>query len=850
MAESDNISRPVQVFLNTDQFITVSENHQGGGNRDFFSGNNRGFFHHKSAMRKRIQDASETLRRRNQAAGFVIVQMRNDALAKSYRPLKVLFSRNQSFGLVGGGRVGEMFIQCTPTALERLDRRIEERAELNPRMKEDENSGKSSLHPSAYRSELSGIEDIRLPAGFDRISFSAREAYQWLGRPNTLGAYIVELFQPDSSLDPKVAEILIEQFRERLEEFGGVVALPLFSVERMRSNRVHMTIAIHLTTEFDQSFIYFPLDGRLPTHEERPRNMLRMESQDVSIERHQEFLQLMEDEPMVRRVNLPPSVEVPPTRLISQTTRVIELPNSPRSGAPVVGIVDGGVAEIPALSSWRSGGTDSVAAGDLDYSHGTFIAGLVAGGRTLNPHIATTLEPRGCRFFDIPLLPRDGLISNYYRLLSEFIEQLEEEIIRAKSDAGVRVFNLSLGIVRMGRDRDYSMFAKALDDIAVEHNVLFVVAAGNLRSIDERLPWPTDGDEALRLLALRSTVDERITAPAEHLLGISVGALNTPGISGHGPNLPASYTRRGPGVGGVLKPDLAHYGGISSRSDSGSGLYSYESDNTIVDNSGTSFAAPLVASTLATIDHRLEGTVPRETLIALLVHRANRCDAMQHASLRHVARDFVGFGMPAPADECLSDNPHSITLVFSESLVSRKELHFIFSWPKSLVTSTGKCRGQVDLTLVFTPPIDARYDAECIRAQLEAYLHQIQSDPKTGEEKPISRLRHLDSVGSTYTDFATERDMLRAGLKWAPVKRYRLTMPKGRGNSSNWQLVLRSSSRAGFSLSGDGVPFTLAMTISDLEQTAPVYNEIRNDINRRGLQLADITVAHRVRPRS
>lgn len=849
MTKQDTKSRPIQVFLDTEQFLTVPENHRAGSNRDFFNGNNRGFFHHKSAMRKKIREVSDTLRRRDQAAGFVIVQMRNNALAKSYVPLRALFSRKESFGLVGGGRVGEMFIQCTPTALERLDRRIEEKAELEPQMKEDKKSGKFVPRPSLYRSELSGIEDVRLPSGFDRISFSAREAYEWLSRPNTLGAYVVEIFQPDSTLDSAVAESMIEHFRERLKDFGGIVALPLFPVKRKHANRGHLTMAVHLISDFDWSYVFFPSDDRFAAKNELPRNVLRSDSKHVSIERHQEFLQQMEVEPMVRRINLPPSLEVPPIET-SQVQQIIKLPNPPRDGAPIVGIVDGGVADIPALSSWRSGGTDSVDPTDRDYTHGTFIAGLVAGGRTLNPHIATTLEPRGCQFFDIPLVPRKGLFSNYYDLLFEFFEQLEEEIIRAKSDVGVRVFNLSLGVFSMSRDYDYSIFAKALDDIAAEHNVLFVVSAGNLRSTDERPPWPTDGDEALRLLALQPTVDERITPPAEHLLGLSVGALNPPGIPGHGANLPTSYTRRGPGVGGVLKPDLTHYGGVSSRVGSGSGLFSFESDNTVVDKSGTSFATPLVASTLATIDHQLEGTVPRETLIALLVHRAQRCEAMQQLAICHVAREFAGFGMPPPADECLSDNPHSITLVFSESLVPRKELQFIFTWPKSLVTPTRKCRGHVDLTLAFTPLIDARFDAECIRTQLEASLQQIEIDPVTGEEEAKSRLRHFDGVRSTHSYFATERGLLKAGLKWAPVKRYKLTMPKGRGTSSNWRLVLRSSSRAGNLFPNTGVPFTIVMTISDIQQTAPVYDEVRNEISSRGLKLLDITVAHRVRPRN
>ena len=81
-------------------------------------------------------------------------------------------------------------------------------------------------------------------------------------------------------------------------------------------------------------------------------------------------------------------------------------------------------------------------------------------------------------------------------------------------------------------------------------------------------------------------------------------------------------------------------------------------------------------------------------------------------------------------------------------------------------------------------------------------------------------------------------------------KALHLAMPRGRGTSSNWRLALRSSTRAGDVFPASGVPFTIVMTISDLEQTAPVYDEVRNEISRRGLELADITLAHRVRPRS
>lgn len=46
-----------------------------------------------------------------------------------------------------------------------------------------------------------------------------------------------------------------------------------------------------------------------------------------------------------------------------------------------------------------------------------------------------------------------------------------------------------------------------------------------------------------------------------------------------------------------------------------------------------------------------------------------------------------------------------------------------------------------------------------------------------------------------------------------------------------------------------GVKFTLLLTISDPKEAAPVREELRLDLRNRGLALADITVAHRVRPR-
>ena len=113
-------------------------------------------------------------------------------------------------------------------------------------------------------------------------------------------------------------------------------------------------------------------------------------------------------------------------------------------------------------------------------------------GRVLNPYLASYLEREPCRFYDLTILPRDGLLQNYYSTPEEFFDQLEELVLHAKAHTGVRVFNLSIGAPG-ARDRlGYSPFASYLDRVARDNDVIFVVSSGNLRGPDQRPEWPAD----------------------------------------------------------------------------------------------------------------------------------------------------------------------------------------------------------------------------------------------------------------------------------------------------------------------------------------------------------------------
>src|SRR5215831_15638349 len=84
MAEESHTPRPVQVFLDTRRFIDhVDPRRFSGGHRDFFEGNDEGFAAQKARIRSRLQSVASTMRIRREPAGFVHVQMREDAFGKS-----------------------------------------------------------------------------------------------------------------------------------------------------------------------------------------------------------------------------------------------------------------------------------------------------------------------------------------------------------------------------------------------------------------------------------------------------------------------------------------------------------------------------------------------------------------------------------------------------------------------------------------------------------------------------------------------------------------------------------------------------------------------------------------------
>lgn len=822
---------PIQIILNTNDFIEAWDRSGGGPAKDFFAGSDVEFVEHRDNLQKQLQEIKSMQVVSSFArVSYAKVTLKQAALAKSHRPTSQIFKQDIA-PVVGAGDLGELFIELNPESIDEINKKVGQ-AETTTKYKEKD--GKNLPNPSRLRSEVGAIQEISPYTAGDKRKFSTKEAVDWLANTQTGGSYIVELFDaPPARQDWDTLSSykldLFKSFFDGLEKIGNGLY-----VSRIISG-AGTSIIFGVKLEKSSS----PPILQLFPSSSSAKNSSEKRIVDLDIKKHDELLDFLGKHPLVKRVSLPPIVtQSQGNNSLKKGEHFIVPIHNEKASYPKICVVDGGVSDI--YNQWIEDRWGLISPSDRDEDHGTFIAGLALFGQTLNGS-AICRERDGCKIIDLDVLPRTDKYTSYYSKPLEFFNELEGAVQELVARSGVRIFNFSLNIEEHATTTGYSLPAQILDKIAVENDIIFVISAGNTKTQDIRREWPSDHFEALKILA--SSRNDTIKKPAESCRNVSVAALNPPHVDGIVPYALSNYSCRGPGLRVGLKPDLAHIGGSGTiHSILGHGLLSLDKTGKVVDGCGTSYAAPNVAKTLASLDHAIEGIVSRETLIALGIHHAVLPDSLNDKNLRNVSKHLVGFGIPNGSEEVLNGDPSAITLVFANRAINGHKMRFKFSWPSSLVKN-GKCFGHAKLTIVSTPPFDYRYGSEFVRINIDAALRQQQKNGKY-----LGRLSAIytpdDGDGSLY-----EKDQIEHSFKWSPVKIYEKTFPKGVGPSTDWSLDVEYLARDGVSLPRAGVPFTAILTISDPKNEEPVFNDMRQMLRSLGVNAVDIKTAARVVPR-
>lgn len=831
---------PVQVILNADDFRRDRDTSRpASAGTDFFAGRDADFRLHRDGLQQSIKNLANQVR--NQPSfqdaggiGFVKVTLQASALAKSHRPTQALF-RPHITPIAGAGKLGEIISQVDTKSLAKVEEAFG-KAEIDVRQRADKKTGEMLSVPTRYRCEVGAIEKLELWDRADRRRFDLREAVRWLSDPRTGHCYLVELFERPPQ--PGGEDLLSPEKRKMFDSFfKGLSKFAPGIVARLPEITAADTVVIEVRLNKSEA----PAAILINAH--RGRQPAEIIPFDDDVKRHAALIEFLESHPLVREISLPSILIQSAVSSAQAGGAIIQLPSpAPDTNYPKVGVIDGGLCTH--LAPWTIYQHNFLPPEHQNLEHGSFIGGLLVAARQMNPQL--NIDPDGCQLADINIFPDEkqpNAFEQYFpNGLNDFFDELATAVAICRQQYGIRVFNMSLNTSSLAVQDRYSAEARRLDQIADENDVVFVISAGNLDSKNMRPEWPANATQAAAQLAAHR--NDALATPAESLRNVSVSAINPPGLSNAIDGAPARYTRRGPGLRTSVKPDLCQVGGSGTVCPTaGHGLNSHTAAGAQITSCGTSFSAPLVAKLLATLDKQIEGNPSRETLIALALHNATVPDVFAPKMLNPIAKQLVGFGRPSPANAALEGGDHQITLSFASRVMNGKTLEFRFAWPPSLVGPGGKCRGSVRLTLVATPHLNTQFGEELIRANIEAALQQEQPNGK-----------YKNELEPTYVFFTkdqrtTEADLIEHKFKWSPVKVFETHMPRGRGKSSNWRLVVNYLTRADEQLPEEGIPFTVLLTISDPEGQKPVFQEMRQALQAAGILTQDIRTATRVSPR-
>ncbi|TCK09080.1 S8 family peptidase [Marinobacterium mangrovicola] len=477
---------------------------------------------------------------------------------------------------------------------------------------------------------------------------------------------------------------------------------------------------------------------------------------------------------------------------------------------PIIGVVDSGVsANCPAIQNWIAGSKCYIPEALRDFSHGTFVSGLLSNAFHYNQDIR--FPSCQSKVFSVEVLGNG--IGDVFEIINAMYEVAEEQ-------PEIKIWNLSLGSSSPVSLDEISTMALMLDEFQDKYDCLCVVAAGNYT--DSLREWPPV-----------SQLNDGVSSPADSVRAITVGALAH--VDGHVRNEePSPFSRRGPVSNYIQKPDLVHFGGnILSLG----GMAIPLGVNSVCplgnkrNDVGTSFSTPVIATIAANIYQQLGERASPNLVKALLIHNAN----MNHGhTLDREYKHYFGWGLPRDIESILEVNDYETTLAFQGHAQKSFEVEKLpFPIPSCLRTEEGKVRAEFFITLVYQPNLDPNRAFEYCQFDVNVGFGEYK-DGSFSSKIPRQQEAH------NY-----ESELVKNGDKWSPIKVYQKRFPNGI-NIEHWKLRVSILDREGIEVEGVQIPFTILLTIRDIDKEKPVYNEMAQLMDAYNWEVSDLLIEPRI----
>lgn len=526
---------------------------------------------------------------------------------------------------------------------------------------------------------------------------------------------------------------------------------------------------------------------------------------------------------------------------------------APIQSAPIVCVMDSGIQEehkylAPAIISDESvsllpnnlNTSDEVAGG----GHGTRVTGAV-------------LYPRAIPsdgIYQLPCWIRNMRILDENNCLPEDVYPPKTIAIavqkyNVESSSPTRIFNHSIGSRRPCEMKHMTSWAAEIDSQSYNNDVLFIQAAGNISTDvisaywQAGYPYPEYLDRELC----------RISNPAQSLQAITVGSvsateLETDDFVALGNQMEvSSFSRSGPGIWDVLKPEVVEYGGthVYNKGSVPPQLTtppevcpelirkSPEGPAFARDDVGTSFSAPKVTY----IASQIEKVLPESPALlyrALIAQSArwpkNINDVSKEecvSTLRH-----IGYGVP-DVERATHNDEYRITLVTPSPMELGDDEAHIFQVPipeeLSNVGEDYNILVEVTLSYAANPRRTRRY----VKGYLSTWLDWCCS--RIGENAETFA-RRIFETGSIIDDDGDFNWVLGEATNRGAAEGY---SRKNGTLQKDWCIIKSNQLSDAFCIAVRGhkgwgglfkAKYSLVVSFEAINQDIPIYEPIRTEI--------------------
>lgn len=523
----------------------------------------------------------------------------------------------------------------------------------------------------------------------------------------------------------------------------------------------------------------------------------------------------------------------------------------PADGAPIIGVIDSGIIQehryiAPAIDRGNdksylprdTSTADHVPGG----GHGTRVAGAV-----LYPlGISKYLFP-----YELPCFIRNLRVLDAGRnLLHRYPAELIEQIVN--DNEACSIFNLSINSVRVHRRKHMSTWAACIDKKIHEKNLVFVTSAGNL-TIDTIRTYISGGGNNYPFFLNKPHCS--IANPGQSCFAITVGSVNHASFEDDDwkslgdEKMVSAFSRIGPGIWGVIKPDVVEFGGglVVSKN----GHYQVKEINATApellrstlhggsdngfDSVGTSYAAPKVTHIIAQLKKLYSEETPN--LIRGLLVQSARLPNDHFTNPSEESIRFFGYGIPSL--DRASKNTDYRTSFYSTGKIAAEEGHiYSLKIPADLRSPGDDFDILIEVTLAYTAK--TRRTRQKVKSYLGTWLDW--SSSKLGE--PINEFNQFafKEMDGEATQYDKEKRKAFGRINWKIGAKIDSGNVNNFSNSNNtiqkdWAIVksYELSEEIGFIVRGhkgwdkdkEEVPYALVVSIEVLGENIPIYESIR-----------------------